>query len=148
MNRTATALCLLLAACSPGGGFGNDAGLYDTNTTAPAPGVQPVQIGEGGSAFQACAGLGEVVNLSPGGEAYLPLRAAPFAEADEVARLGAGTRVFRCTRSLDQRWQGVVVVPADGSECGVAAPIAAPRPYAGPCKSGWALTGFIRPIAG
>lgn len=150
MNRTATALCLLLSACSGGGGFGNDAGLYDTNTTAPAPGVQPVQIGEGGSGFQACAGLGEVVNLSPSGEAYLPLRTAPFAEAGEVARLGAGTRIFRCTRSLDQRWQGIVVPPADAptTDCGVGAPIAAPRPYAGPCKSGWALTGFIRPIAG
>jgi hypothetical protein len=148
MNRTAMALCLLLAACSGSGGFGNDTNMYDTTTTAPRPGVQPVQIGEGGSAFQACAGVGEVVNLSPGGEAYLPLKAAPFAEADEVARLGPGTRVFRCTRSLDQRWQGVVVPPADGSDCGVAAPIASARPYAGPCKSGWALTGFIRPIAG
>jgi len=148
MNRTATALCLLLAACSGGGGFGNDADLYDTNTSAPRPGVQAVQIGEGGSAFQACAGVGEVVNLSPGGEAYLPLRAAPFAEADEVARLGPGARVFRCTRSLDQRWQGVVVAPGDGTDCGVTAPIASARPYVGPCKSGWALTGFIRPIAG
>lgn len=150
MKRTATALCLLLAACSGGGGFGNDAGLYDTNTTAPAPGIQAVQIGEGGSAFQACAGIGEVVNLSPAGEAYLPLRAAPFAEADEVARLGPGTRVFRCTRSLDQRWQGVVMPPVDApaTDCGVGSPIAAPRSYTGPCKSGWALTGFIRPIAG
>lgn len=150
MKRTVLGLCLLLAACSRGSGMGNDSDLYDTNTTALSPGVQPVQTGEGGSAFPACAGTGEVVNLSPAGEAYLPLRAAPFAEADEVARLGTGRRVFLCSHSLDQRWQGVVVAPAEtpSADCGVTGPLAAPRPYAGRCKSGWALSSFLRPVAG
>lgn len=145
------ASCLLLAACAQRTPPGNDAMLYDlADKGAPlSPGIQPVRIGEGGPAFRACAAVGTVVNLSPAGEAYLALRSAPFAEGAEVARLGAGAQVYLCTRSLDQRWHGVVV-PPDGSapgspeaECGVTAPLAAPRAYAGPCRSGWVASAFV-----
>lgn len=114
-----------------------------------SPGAQAVRIGEGGSSFPACAATGVVVNVSPAGMPYLPLRAAPFDEASEVARLTDGARVFLCARSLDQRWQGVVVPPADApdSDCGVTAPIDAARDYAGPCRSGWTLGTFVRPTA-
>ncbi|WP_404371976.1 hypothetical protein AB5I39_05050 [Sphingomonas sp. MMS24-J45] len=148
MKHPALAFLLLLAACSRESMAGdNDSALYQTNAVALTPGVKPVRIGEGGAAFRACATGGQVVNLSPTGERYLALRAAPFAEADEVARLDEGTRLFLCTRSLDQRWQGVVVPPADApdSDCGVTASLAAPRDYAGPCRSGWVLSAFVRP---
>lgn len=146
--RRALALLLLLAAagCSRQGVGDNDAALYQANTAALTPGVQPVRVGEGGPSFRACASVGEVVNLSPAGEAYLTVHAAPFAEADEVTRLNDGAHVFLCSRSLDQRWQGVVVPPADtpAADCGVTASFASPRAYAGPCKSGWVLSGFVR----
>jgi len=89
------------------------------------------------------------VNL-PSDEAYLPVRAAPFAEADELMRLDAGAQLRVCTRSIDQRWMGVVVAPkeAPDTDCGVAAPVASPRAYTGPCKSGWVSSAFIRLIAG
>lgn len=148
MKHPALAFLLLLSACSREGMAGdNDSDLYQTNAVALTPGVKPVRIGEGGPAFRACASIGEVVNLSPSGERYLPLRAAPFAEADEVAQLTEGSTLFLCTRSLDQRWQGVVVPPADAptSDCGVTASVAGPRAYAGPCRSGWVLSGFVRP---
>jgi hypothetical protein len=153
MKRScALVLVLFLAAvagCSRRSAPDDDAALYQANTATLTPGVQPVRIGEGGPAFRGCASVGEVVNLSPAGEAYLPVRAAPFAEADEVARLNEGARIYLCTRSLDQRWQGVVVPPTGtpGADCGVTAAFASPRAYAGPCKSGWVLGGFVRQAA-
>lgn len=157
MKRIASAACLsavlsiALAGCGHRGDFGNDAALYRTGNDATplSPGTQPVRIGESGPAFAACTATGQVVNLSPAGMPYLPLRAAPFDEAGEVARLGEGTRVFLCARSLDQRWQGVILPPADtpGADCGVTAPIEGPRDYAGPCRAGWALGTFLKPGA-
>lgn len=149
MNRSILAIALLVSACSREAAFRDDPSLYQSNTTALTPGVQAVRIGEGGPAYPACASAGVVVNLSPEGEAYLPVRAAPFAEAQEIARLGEGAKLFLCQRSLDQRWQGVVVPPAGSAQidCGVTAPLATARAYAGPCKAGWVLSGFVRPVA-
>ncbi|MEG3176285.1 hypothetical protein U1872_08600 [Sphingomonas sp. RB3P16] len=136
----------LLAGCSREAAPDNDAELYQANAATLTPGVQPVRIGEGGPAFRACASVGQVVNLSPSGERYLAVRAAPFAEADEVTRLPDGAKLYLCSRSLDQRWHGVVVAPADAptTDCGVTVSVAAPQAYAGPCKSGWVSSGFVR----
>lgn len=155
LHRPAPALAVLFALAALGGcshenPSGNDADLYQSNSATLTPGLQPVRVGEGGPAFPACASVGKVVNLSPSGETALPVRAAPFAEADEVLRLSEGAKLYLCSRSLDQRWQGVVVPPADSpaSDCGVTASFASPRGYAGPCKSGWVLSGFVRQAAG
>ena len=141
---------VLLSACAKQMAGDNDTDLYQANTATLTPGVQPVRVGEGGPAYPACASTGIVVNLSPAGEKYLPLRAAPFAEADETAQLGEGASLFLCSRSLDQRWQGVVVPPADApaTDCGVTATLASARAYTGPCRSGWVLSSFVRPSAG
>lgn len=138
-----------LAGCSRETPQSDDTVLYQANAATLTPGVQPVRIGEGGPAFRACASVGRVVNLSPAGERYLSMRAAPFVEADEVLRLDDGARLYLCTRSLDQRWLGVVVPPADAptSDCGVTASFAGPRAYAGPCKSGWVSSGFVQQAA-
>lgn len=151
VKTVALASCLLLLACSRGGRDGNDDALLnagETDTTL-TPGTQPVRIGEGGPSFAACATDGKVVNISADGETYLPVRAAPFANAAEVARLGDGARLFVCTRSIDQGWLGVVVQPAaqPRADCGVAAPVGAVRGYAGPCASGWVSSAFVRLIA-
>ena len=152
MKPFAPALCLLLLACSNGSGVGNSDALYNADeVTIPlSPGTQPVRIGEGGPSFAACASTGQVVNISPSGETYLPVRAAPFAEANEVTRLAQGAQIYLCTRSIDQRWQGVVVPPADAptTDCGVSTPVASPRAYAGPCKAGWISSAFVRLTAG
>lgn len=149
MNRSLLAFALLLSACSREAAFSNDPSLYQSNSASLTPGVQAVRVGDGGPSYPACASTGLVVNVSPEGEAYLPVRAAPFAEADEVAKLGNGAKIFLCQRSIDQRWQGVVVPPvaAPASDCGVATAVASPRAYAGPCRSGWVLSGFVRPVA-
>jgi hypothetical protein len=43
------------------------------------------------------------------------------------------------------------VVPTAGgsaADCGVGEPIAAPRGYTGPCKSGWVSSAFVQARAG
>ncbi|KQS03515.1 hypothetical protein ASG11_03950 [Sphingomonas sp. Leaf357] len=144
------ALCLLLAACSQSVGMGNDDdALFNVGGEPMMPGTRPVRIGEGGPAFAACANVARVVNISAEGETYLPVRAAPFLEASEVLRLPNDSRLLVCTRSIDQRWQGVVVPPASApdTDCGVGAPVASPRAYAGPCVSGWVASAFVRAVA-
>jgi predicted small secreted protein len=148
MKLLLPALCLLLAACSNDKGMGNDvAATAEEQTTEPMrPGVRAVRIGEGGPGFRACAYTARVVNVGSAETPYLPVRQAPFQDADEVLRLSNDARLFACTRSIDQRWQGVVIPPADApdTECGVTAPVATVRDYAGPCRSGWVASAFVR----
>ena len=148
MKLLLPALCLLLVSCSDSKGMGNDAPVNDKYEPM-TPGTRPVRIGEGGPGFNACQYVGRVANISATGETYLPLRAAPFLEADELMRLPNDTRLFVCTRSIDQRWQGVVVPPADtpDADCGVTAPVATARNYTGWCRSGWVSSAFVRLIA-
>lgn len=146
MLRLAPFLPLLLAAC-------NFATVEDTVPTPDATAtavalVQPpraIRIGEGGPGFPACQWHGTVVSPdpNPGG---LPVRAAPFAEADEVARLADGAQVIVCTRTLDQRWLGVIMPPTadDEAACGARGRIDRPRDYAGPCPSGWLAANAVR----
>lgn len=146
------ALCLLLAACSDSTGMGNDlAAMAQEPVVEPMrPGIRPVRIGEAGPGFKACAYTGRVVNIAADGETSLPVRAAPFVEADEVLRLPEGALLYSCGRSLDQRWQAVVVPPAEAptTDCGVTVAVASARDYAGPCKSGWAASAFVQLVAG
>jgi len=156
MRHLALAAALLLPGCAQQSPAGNNATASAGAVQPLSPGTVPVRIGEAGAGLAACGTRGMVVNLSPGGVSYLPLRAAPFAEGQEVARLGNGAPLYLCTRSIDQKWQGVVVppdpAPADGSpadrspgtDCGVSAPVAAPAAYAGPCRSGWVASDFVR----
>jgi predicted small secreted protein len=146
------ALCLLLAACSNDRGMGNDAAArgQEQQSEPMRPGLRAVRIGEGGPGFQACAYTARVANVGSREMPYLPVRQAPFQEADEVLRLPNDARLFACTRSIDQRWQGVVIPPADApqTDCGVTAPVATARDYAGPCQSGWVASAFVRLTAG
>lgn len=118
-----------------------------------APVARPVTIGEDGPRLDACGTLGQVARAGPAG---LSLRAAPFADAKAIVSLAEGRRAWICTRSLDQKWLGVVVLPAPVAEgnaseavdCGVASPVDRKQPYAGPCASGWVASAYVRLIAG
>ena len=149
---SAVGLFLLLVGCTPRGDFGNDTVLYQTDNGSAilSPGGRAVRIGESGAAAPACPVRGEVASLESSGMATLPLRSAPFDEGSRIAELAVGKRLFLCTRSLDQRWQGVVVPPDDSpdADCGVTAQIAAARDYAGPCRAGWVPGAYVRPIGG
>lgn len=147
-------LVLPLAACD------GRAPLDAENSAAPpvaanvavsdsvAPSARAVRIGEAGPNFAACATRGTVVNT--GGEPLLPVRAAPFADGERLGDgLAEGSRVIVCTQTIDQRWMGVIVPPADApdSDCGVGVRVSSPRAYEGPCVAGWVTAAFVRTSA-
>lgn len=105
---------------------------------APSPQARPVRIGEGGPGFSACQSRA-TVSLTDPGATETPVRISPFAEADIAVSLPEGATMFVCTRTLDQRWLGVVIPPADApqADCGVRARVDRPRDYDGPCTAGW-----------
>ena len=110
--------------------------------------VQPVRVGELGPSFAACNARGATRNrtsVAPG-----PVRAAPFAEAAEIDRLGAGAEFFICSRTNDQRWFGIVYDEGGqaSERCAVSAPAASRGNYSGPCAAGWVPSSGVRLISG
>jgi hypothetical protein len=139
---------LALAACGQAVPVGNSttAGEEAPDTVTPAP--VAVRVGELGPNFEACAAAGSTRHLAA--PETLPVRASPFDNAAQTGAVAAGGRFFICTRSLDQKWFGIVYDPggALAPRCGVSDPVASPRAYAGPCASGWVSTPFVKMIAG
>lgn len=151
MRLVVLLLSLGLMGCAQRDVPGNDSAIDNGGgPTALTPGAQPVTVGEGGPGLAACIARGRIINLSPGGQPDLPVRAAPFTEAKEIARLNNGAMLFVCTRSIDQAWRGVVIPPADqpDADCGVRAPVATLQAYTGPCRSGWIPSAFVELGAG
>lgn len=109
------------------------------------PALRPVRIGEGGPGFPACQSRGYVATLEPGGTTAALLD-APFAQATTVRRLGEGIPILVCTRTLDQRWLGVVIAPPGTPEatCGVGGRVSRPQAYDGPCPTGWIAANTVR----
>ncbi|BAV65277.1 hypothetical protein [Sphingobium cloacae] len=161
--RSLISLFLLLSACSDRSSvleeLPNSSVAGAPRETAPETKLEsrltrPVIIGEDGPRLDACGGLGQVIRAGAKG---LAVRAAPFDEAQEIGRMAEGGRAFLCTRSIDQKWLGVVIPPeasgttGDASEavdCGVSSPVDRKQPYDGPCQSGWVSSAFIRLIGG
>lgn len=113
-----------------------------------APVARPVTIGEDGPRLDACGTMGQVARA---GSVGLALRAAPFDDSRALAQLPDGQRAWVCTRSIDQRWLGIVVPPpvqegAPPIDCGVSAPAQRKRAYDGPCASGWVASAYVRLI--
>jgi hypothetical protein len=110
--------------------------------------VAPVRIGELGPNFAACNAQGEVRERAAAGP--IPVRAAPFEQAQQKGRIAPGSTFFICSRSLDQQWLGIVYeAPGRASPgCGVSTPVSARRDYDGPCDSGWVASTQVRLISG
>lgn len=108
----------------------------------------PVRIGELGPNFAACNAQGQVNARTADGA--VAVRAAPFEQAHETGALDPGATFFICTRSLDQRWMGVVYSDSGRAErsCGVSAPVRSRRDYDGPCKAGWVPSARVRMTSG
>lgn len=168
----ASLICLATSACSESITFetdSDDAQADSGNASGPNkriganPNERAVRIGEGGPRFDACQAIGKVAGLNNGD---LKVLIAPFDSAKEKDSLVKDTRVYICSRSHDQQWFGVVyaeaaLVEAAGEgnalaapppmvlgDCGVSSPVRSKRAYAGPCKSGWVESNFIKLIAG
>lgn len=146
---------LLTAGCYDqpivNGSYGSTTPRYerqsDDNSLLPTS-VVPVRIGELGPSFAACNSQGEVRERA--GDGPIPVRSAPFERATPRGQLPPGSSFFICSRTLDQRWLGVVY---DGQGqanrgCGVAAPVSARRDYDGPCQSGWVASAQVRLVSG
>jgi hypothetical protein len=78
------------------------------------------------------------------------VRSAPFDQAAEIDRLASTAQVFICTRSLDQRWLGIVYDEGGiaAERCGVSDPVERRSDYRGPCAAGWVSTAQIRFVSG
>ncbi len=157
-NFLVAAVLLLIPACSDRNDVMEDqpeaqnaerANEPRADRPVSSPSAKPVRIGEGGPRFAACQAEGRV-----SGNSALGLFTAPFDGAESIGDLSEGTLVHICTRSLDQRWMGVVVQPnASGDDvaapvnCGVGTPVRSKQNYAGPCQSGWVDATYIRLVA-
>jgi hypothetical protein len=110
--------------------------------------VQPVRIGELGPSFAACNARGAARDRSGAGP--VPVRAAPYAQGDQIAALEPGSQFFICSRTNDQSWFGIVYDEGgEASErCAVSAPIPARRIYQGPCAAGWVSSAAVRLVSG
>ena len=149
--RLTLLLALLLAGCGEPVADNHFANQLESDAAAPpaAPStpVLAVRVGELGPNFVACASAGTSRHIAAGGR--LVMRQAPFDDAAEAGGVPAGARFFVCTRSLDQKWLGIVVHDSGrlDQSCGVSAPLASRRAYDGPCQSGWVSSAFVQLVA-
>jgi hypothetical protein len=143
-----------LAGCSdpPANGFyGSTTPRYERPLDSPSlldNAVQAVRVGELGPSFPACNAQGHVREAAADGP--VPVRAAPFDRAPQTGALPLEATFFICSRSLDQRWLGIVYASGGRADraCGVSAPSGERRDYAGPCESGWVASAQVRLISG
>ena len=145
------ALALSLAGCGEpvrDDHFANDVVQGEAAPDAVKTAAAPVRIGEYGANFDACATIGTTRHVEAGGS--LPVRAAPFETGAQTGTIRPGARFFVCSRSLDQKWFGIVYDEASGPApaCGVSDPVTVRRAYDGPCRSGWVATPFVKLVAG
>lgn len=141
----------LIAACSGDDGYNVGAGAstprYERPTDDPTTlgnAAVPVRVGELGPSFAACNARGQVRERAT--DRPIPVRAAPYDQARQVAQLPIGSDFFICTRSLDQRWLGVVFDRAGRASrsCNVSAPLGRRQDYPGPCASGWVASAQVQ----
>lgn len=141
------AVATALAACNPNVEEESGTGTAPLNRgeiEANDDLVQSVVIGESGPRFDACQATGIVRSVA--GDGRLPVRAAPFSEAEQRDSLTNGDSVFVCNRTHDQSWFGIVY--SESREltgvCGVSSPVSRRSRYEGPCSSGWVSSAFIQ----
>jgi hypothetical protein len=142
-----TVALLALAGCGERAAPGGERIAPDLTRpeTSAVSAAVPVRVGEGGAAFQACQAAGTPRSA----DAALPVRTGPFDSAPAAGAIPAGAQFFVCSRSIDQRWMGIVFDPAGtlSAACGVSAPVPARADYAGPCRSGWVQSAGVRLVA-
>ena len=113
-----------------------------------SPEMVPVMVGAKAE-LNACTSIGH-------GKAALIVRTAPSLSARAAATLAKKHLIWICEQRDNAKWYGIVYGPAAVSHsktgvppaCGVNGPIAKPKAYRGPCKSGWVSADAVETIAG
>lgn len=123
--------------------------LFLTSMAVAKDSSVPVLIGVyGDGELDACMSIGAVSGLNPKGDGFLAVRSGPAGHYKLLDKLKEGQRVFLCSSSEDELWQGIVYASDAKVDCGVSSPVKSARAYKGPCKSGWVSTKWIKVIAG
>jgi hypothetical protein len=88
----------------------------------------------------------ERVESRPLEQGALPVRIGESGPNFAACKLPAGATFFVCSRSIDQKWFGIVFDDAGTASpsCGVSAPVAERGAYRGPCRSGWIASAFVK----
>ena len=95
--------------------------------------------------YDACGSNGVVKGLDPHGDGFLAVRSGPGSQYQMLDKLLEGQAVFVC----DDRGQWLGVVYTRGNQdCGVDSALDRPKPYSGPCFSGWVYRNWITITAG
>ena len=124
--------------------------LSALSATAIAELEQVPLIGTEGPAEDACVGIATIVTLDP----HVAVRERPDQYASQKDKLAPATLVWLCERDAGENgeeWQGIVYPSGEFQklgDCRVSAPVAAPEPYSGPCRSGWVMARGLRLVAG
>ena len=107
--------------------------------------ARTVLIGLDGPETDACSGLGRIA----GADSVQIVRAGPDDRAAQVSELDRRSFVWLCEAAGE--WQGIVYPEGefqDIADCRVGSPVAEPRSYDGPCRSGWVRARNIELMAG
>jgi hypothetical protein len=121
--------------------------LAAATTAAAVAQPRPVRI-QSNPDLDSCPSSGEVRGLNPHGQNYLSVRAAPGARARETDRLRSGQEVLICDGAGNGQWLGVVYTRNPRQDCRITPSVGHPRPYPGPCRSGWVSRRYITIVAG
>jgi hypothetical protein len=153
MRKFVPLLVLLAAACGDSVKQDELRNTLSTDESGPdraEPGTLPVRVGELGPNFSACALVGTARRVDASTGEPLEVRAAPYDNASMSGTIPPDARFFICTRSLDQKWLGIVFDETGtlSPQCGVSRPLARRSNYDGPCRSGWVSAVLVKQIAG
>ena len=114
--------------------------------TEPVRDPRPVRIATHEQPdLDACLSMARVVEAGGTG---LAVRAAPDGAAAVTDEIAVGAVVFLCDASEDEVWSGVVYPQTEDQDCGLGSGVETPKPYDGPCKSGWVLAERVPVEAG
>jgi hypothetical protein len=95
--------------------------------------------------YDACGSSGKVKGLDPIGDGFLAVRSGPGSQYQMIDKLLEGQSVFVC----DDRGQWLGFVYTRGNQdCSVTSALSRPKPYSGPCLSGWVHRNWITITAG
>ena len=110
-----------------------------------APASWNVIIGLAGPNVAACGQTGRPKGLNPRGDNFLAVKAGPDLRARRTDKLGPTATFHVCGINPDGEWTSIVYAPAQrtSAQCGVRDAVTTPRPYRGPCRSGWTYTRYV-----